>query len=380
MANTAGSHYDLLPPNSTQLERDFSRSISSLVRTAAPVPIIRTAKRINIPGSVVPWLVYEYGLGEVTDFITDLRRVIHEGVDWQRIRGTPAAILIGLSWLDLNDAIVDEQEGGSDKWAQFQIGLVAPTFGEPILRQIMTVARISAPVRSPLQRIFAVWDHRRFILDWTMLSSGSPLSDHTGERPFGGDPQVSYGDFRKYLLDASPDIHSVLTWCRASIVIYPWRFILDEWCQLDEWWHTLNNPVARTDYFSTWILQSSIIDLLGTDVFRLDDSWLSSEFNLSDGTGINDTSPTGGTGISIQIPAGLPFQLDHSLMDGETTLSDGYLELTVTMPGDNEWNDIPWPDEPWSTGREQVSGAMTTIVIPPATFSLTTEAGVFEIS
>ena len=62
------SRYDLLPPNATQLERDFSRATSPLERLAytstqvfspdvfepdvfddkQPVPNIRTAKRIDI--------------------------------------------------------------------------------------------------------------------------------------------------------------------------------------------------------------------------------------------------------------------------------------------------------------------------------------------
>ena len=92
------SRYDLLPPNATQLERDLSRAISPLPalgplverpiltedgqqlaaedwrlmlressvpfkKPGGVTPIIRTAKRSDIPDSVVPWLNYEYGLG-----------------------------------------------------------------------------------------------------------------------------------------------------------------------------------------------------------------------------------------------------------------------------------------------------------------------------
>jgi hypothetical protein len=70
----SASRYDLLPPNATQLERDLSRVMSSLVRTGPPVPLIRTAKRTDIPDSVVPWLIYEYGLGEILPYLGNNQR------------------------------------------------------------------------------------------------------------------------------------------------------------------------------------------------------------------------------------------------------------------------------------------------------------------
>jgi len=115
------SRYDLLPPNATTLERDFSRSVSSLERTGAATPVVRTAKRVGIPDSVVPWLIYEYGLGELLDFIPDQRQAIADGVPWQRIRGTPQSLIDALDWIGLEGEI-DESEGGTTRWAEYQIG------------------------------------------------------------------------------------------------------------------------------------------------------------------------------------------------------------------------------------------------------------------
>jgi P2-related tail formation protein len=205
------SRYDLLPPNATTLERDLSRVTSSLVRAAAPVPTIRTAKRTDIPDSVVPWLVFEYGLAEILPYLSDQRAAIADGVDWQRIRGTPAAILQALGWLGL-DGEVDESEGGSYRWAEFQIGLDAPTTGEAIISQIAALAQLSAPVRSRLQRIYAVYDFRRFMLDDSLLSDGAILSDHSGVRPRPDWPQISYGDYRSSSVNLDPTAVDGILW------------------------------------------------------------------------------------------------------------------------------------------------------------------------
>jgi P2-related tail formation protein len=241
------SLYDLLPPNATQLERDLSRSTSSLERAGGPVPVVRTAKRLDIPDGVVPWLVFEYGLGELLPYLPDQRQAIAEGVLWQRIRGTPAALDQALGWIGLPGAYVDESEGGSARWAEYQIGLEAPVQGEEILLRILGVAGVSQPQRSRLQRVFSVYDYRRFILDDSLLSEGSPLSDHTGTRPFGPDGlQVSFGDYRSTLVDAEPDLATALTVFLSVEVPYIDRFLLDH-SYVDEEWHILNTPIARVD-------------------------------------------------------------------------------------------------------------------------------------
>lgn len=239
------SRYDLLPPNATQLERDFSRSTSSLERTGEPVPTIRTAKRINIPDDVVPWLVYEYGLGELLPYIESQRQVIADGVPWQRIRGTPQALLDALEWIGL-EGEVDESEGGSARWAEYQIGLPEPVQGLEIIYQIMGVAALSQPQRSRLQRIFSVYDHRRFVLDDSLLSQGSPLSDHTGTRPIPNGPQISFGDFRSTLIDGAPVLLVNTTTVLATAVPYIDTFILDH-SYMDEEWHIVDGAIGRVD-------------------------------------------------------------------------------------------------------------------------------------
>jgi len=239
------SRYDLLPPNATTLERDFSRSTSSLQRAGGPVPIIRTAKRVNIPDSVVPWLIYEYGLGEILPYLgNNQRQAIADGVLWQRIRGTPEAVRIALSWIGVT-GLIDESEGGSARWAEYQLGLSAGTTGEQIIDDIVGVTRISSPVRSRLQRIYAVYDFRRFVLDDSLLSDGGMLSDHSGVRPRPDWPQISYGQILSSLVLENATVASTHTDVIGVLVKNFDRFQLDH-SLLDEDWHTLNHPGMLT--------------------------------------------------------------------------------------------------------------------------------------
>lgn len=240
------SRYDLLPPNTTQLERDLSRATSSLERAGQSVPVIRTAKRIAIPDSVVPWLIYEYGLGEILPYLgNDQRRALAEGVLWQRIRGTPESVRIALSWIGV-EGLIEESEGGSARWAEYQLGLSEATSGEEIIDRIVGVSQISSPVRSRLQRIYAVYDYRRFVLDFSQLSDGSPLSDHTGVRPRPDWPQISYGQFLSAQVEADLQVASVHIEVMPVLVKNLDRFLLS-YSLLDEDWHTLNHPGVVTD-------------------------------------------------------------------------------------------------------------------------------------
>lgn len=244
------SRYDLLPPNATTLERDFSRSTSSLQRAGQPVPIIRTAKRRNIPDSVVPWLIYEYGLAEILPYVSDERTALELGIPWQRIRGTPQSVTLALDWIGI-DGQVEESEGGSYRWAEYQLGLAAPTTGEAIIDRMAAVAALSTPVRSRLQRIYSVYDHRRFVLDFSLLSDGGPLSDHTGTRPRPDWPQISYGDYHATSVEENATVASGALAVTSVSVPKLDLFLLSQGI-LDEEWHVLNLDGARTEILPTF--------------------------------------------------------------------------------------------------------------------------------
>lgn len=193
----------LLPANATELERDLSTSMDSLERLPSVGQLIRSSKRQNIPESVVPWLIYEYGLGELLPFLTDPRTAIADGVLWQRLRGTPESFRIALGWIG-NTGTIEESEAGTIRWSQFQLGLAQAPADLSQTDSVVELARLSSPVRSSLFRIYGGYDHRRFWLDDTLLSSGSWLADHTGVYLRDDWPQLSFG--REY--DISLDFFS----------------------------------------------------------------------------------------------------------------------------------------------------------------------------
>jgi P2-related tail formation protein len=275
------SRYDLLPPNATQLERDFSRAISPLPalgplvewpiltedgdlvaaesgrlmlressvpfkKPGGVVPIIRTAKRVNVPDSVVPWLIYEYGLGEILPYLgNDQRRALAEGVLWQRIRGTPDSVRIALGWIGVT-GLIEETECGTNRWAEYQLGLAAATSGEAVIDQVMAIARISSPVRSRLQRIYAVYDFRRAVYDQCSWDDGSIYDDHSGVRPRPDWPQISYGQITAAGVSADSTVASGLTSIISVLVLLSELFCYDQ-NQWDEGWHTLNNTGSITE-------------------------------------------------------------------------------------------------------------------------------------
>lgn len=237
------SLYDLLPPNATQLERDFSRVTSSLERASRPVPTIRTAKRVNIPDSIVPWLIYEYGLQELLPYLKDPRRAIEEGVLWQRIRGTKAALEQALDWIEY-PATIEESESQTLRWAEFQLALDAHPDSFDAIDDVVAVSKLSAPARSRNFRIYNGYDERRFRLDHHVLGEGL-LCDHSGVIVREDWPQLSFGRYKFRNKSFTEDFVSetVENKILAFEGIYEDKFILSH-SHIDEWWHLLDTGIS----------------------------------------------------------------------------------------------------------------------------------------
>ncbi|WP_109095313.1 phage tail protein [Azospirillum sp. TSH64] len=244
---------DLLPPNATDLERDASSAIDYLARFGASVPAIRTAKRIDIPDSFVPWLIYEYGLGELLPFLTDPRRALAEGVLWQRVRGTPAALRTALGWIDFVATVEEEGAGegaGTLRWSEFQLGLDRAPADLAFVERVVEIARLSAPIRSRLSRVYGGLDLRRVRLDHTGLSDGSLLSDYSGVRLRDDWPVLSFG--RAFAEDIDASAISVEPSRAPSVALtvqYGDRFLLDA-NELGAGWHEPNHASAHGHLFA----------------------------------------------------------------------------------------------------------------------------------
>lgn len=254
------SVHDLLPPNSTQLERDFSRTLNVLPVLAPANQQLRTAKIIDRgpPASVLPWLVYEWGLSGITEFHPDLLTVLQEGIPWLWIRGTPAAIETAIGWLGV-DPTVDETDSGRGfyRWHEFQVGVDrVMTMSE--LQGLVRLAWLSSAARSRLQRVFFFYDFRRFVLSGEayecQLSGGAILSDHSGVRPqelqWCRCPdevpvQVSFGRPFGTFLDHQTQVVIGLTRVRGSLVPAGWTWILSQTAVLSDGYHQPSDDLGR---------------------------------------------------------------------------------------------------------------------------------------
>lgn len=183
---------DLLPQNATAFERAASETMDHLVRLAAGVSAIRTAKLVAIPDSFLPFLIYEYGLGPVSAYVSDQRFLIGSGVHWQRVRGTTDAVSRALSWLGYGGAI-EEARYNRIRWNLFQIGLSKFRDAEaPDLENIEGVVAQSVAVRSRFYRGFFGHDIRE--LEWSRHKySGARWSGSSGARLRADGAKWSFG-------------------------------------------------------------------------------------------------------------------------------------------------------------------------------------------
>jgi len=73
----------LLPPNASRLERALSLTTDPLTHLG-PASDALIDFKTNPADSLLPWLIWEYGLGELLPYLPEPRRAIAEGIRWQR--------------------------------------------------------------------------------------------------------------------------------------------------------------------------------------------------------------------------------------------------------------------------------------------------------
>ncbi|MGF7173515.1 phage tail protein [Azospirillum doebereinerae] len=178
----------LLPPSASGFERAVEAATAADDRFPSLAPLRRA--KLGAAAPLVPWLLWEYGLGEVTPYLEDPQRAIREGVLWQRIRGTPAGLRVAFGWRGL-DSVLVEEKGPGVHFAEFMVdpGLVPDPRA---VLDLIGLARLASPARSRLARIFHGYDIRRFRLDKSGLDGGGLLSDCSGVAGPDG-VQLSFG-------------------------------------------------------------------------------------------------------------------------------------------------------------------------------------------
>lgn len=173
----------------TPLERVLSESLDKLPTLMPGVESLRGFK-FNPPDPIIPYLIAEYGLNEIADYLPDLRAVLREGVAWQRLIGTPAAIHKALRWIN-HDGDIEEFPATARKWWWFQIHLPFEPTTTQFLLPTTRLVQSSKPLRSEFARLTAGWDVRAFRLNEHRLNGGAGLNTWSGTRKEPGGPVVS---------------------------------------------------------------------------------------------------------------------------------------------------------------------------------------------
>lgn len=216
----------LLPPNNTLFELALEEALDEetiLAPSVAEMKGIKYARPLN--ATVAPWLVQEYGLGPISQFFgegagviplssdgTDILTTDGEGIDlyvsgdssietliddgreWQRIRGTPAAIEMALNWILYTDVAILDQVLGRRRWHLYQIGMQELPGEEEAYRLASAeyLAGVSDSTRSFFWRGFHGYDVRGHI--WGRSRYGASIwGDSSGVRINGGRTKWSHG-------------------------------------------------------------------------------------------------------------------------------------------------------------------------------------------
>lgn len=210
----------LLPAPSTPLEKAISETLDRLPELGVGSDALHGFKFDPI-AVVVPYLIAEYGLGEIDGFIDDPIRVLREGIAWQRLRGTPAALHMALDWIGA-DGVLEENPPQRFKWWWFQVHLPDERRSSAFVDPMIAVAKASKPLRSEFARVTAGYDVRGFRLNGSRLNAAL-LNSWSGVRRAPGEPVLSLRVHQNEIVEYGPTL---------GIVDGEWMFV-GRWVKVD---------------------------------------------------------------------------------------------------------------------------------------------------
>ncbi|MCG5240096.1 phage tail protein [Azospirillum doebereinerae] len=211
----------LLPSSASPFERAAEASIAMDERV--PSAMMRGAK-LDAASPLLPWLIWEYGLGELLPYLPDPRQAIRDGVLWQRVRGTPAGLRIAFGWRGMAGVTVEEH-GPGVHFADFMVDPGAVPDASAVL-DLIALARLASPVRARLARIVHGYDVRKFRLDGSRLGNGL-LSDYSGVAGPDG-VRLSFGRVaRESVALGAPLVEAALVPSRVTEARWTSSIVLD---------------------------------------------------------------------------------------------------------------------------------------------------------
>lgn len=182
---------DLLPGSASLFERTLSKATDPTARLSESIASLHGLKVGNPPPSLLPYLVFEYGLGQLTPYLPNLYELIGAGIDWQRIRGTHAAVAQALGWLTYA-GVIEQAPTRRRWWNAWQLALSRLRDDEDDLIRIEGLANLSAPKRSDFWRGYHGYDARELELGYARWGAAL-LGDQSGVRVEPGAAKWSFG-------------------------------------------------------------------------------------------------------------------------------------------------------------------------------------------
>lgn len=181
----------LLPRNGTPLLRAMEQALAYEPRLVPAIDLIPDIKGRRLP-SFLQFLLFEYGLIELTPYVQNPHALLDTGRQWQIERDTFAAIARGLGWVQA-PATIAEAPFQRSWWNSFQLYLDAlPAADAPNLDRIDRVTELSKPFRSDFRRGVNGYDVAPLEGDQTRLDY-SHLDRESGVRLRAGGPLWSFG-------------------------------------------------------------------------------------------------------------------------------------------------------------------------------------------
>ncbi|OLL53370.1 phage tail protein [Bartonella henselae] len=227
----------LLPSHATEFEKRLADACDFHQDVDGAVLGISRAKLITRPPRFLPWLIEEYGLGELTPYVPNLYDLIDQGLAWQRLRGSIAAIELGLQWLELSAHFTPAWSGRA-WWNSFQLEFnQLPE--QSSLEAIEAIVGLSKSLRSDFRRGTYGYDVEAIEGDMSRLDD-SMLDFESGVRLTAGGTLFSFGrtteinrtleeEEGKLIGNWIEDTDDELSWEKID---YPWDFANFPWCSV----------------------------------------------------------------------------------------------------------------------------------------------------
>jgi hypothetical protein len=239
------AHVRLAPGNATDRDLVTAEVCDPLVRLADAYDAIRANDRSPSP-DWMPWLVAEWGLGELVPYIANPYLLCELGPSWQRIRGTPAAILTGIGWVGYA-ATLEWALARRRRWHLWQMLLDRlPDAERPDLDRIDGIASLSDDATSHFWRGFRGWDVRPMETGMRRWG-GSMWGASSGVRIRNRGALWSFG--RRHEVDRTltePELTALGAWIPSAGSSDAWADMHYPWTSAEYPWTVEGRQARRT--------------------------------------------------------------------------------------------------------------------------------------